>query len=318
MAKLEFGILLPTREVIIHGLATQKVIEMAAMVEKAGLDSVWVGDSLLTKPRLEPLNVLSAIAMRTERLKLGTAVYLPSLRHPLLIAHALATLDQIDSGRTVLGVGIGGGRYTRELFEKEFNSVGVSFPSRVKRMEEIIEVVRKLQREAQVDYHGRYYDLNKVEMPLKPVQRPSVPIWIACSVVEEGLRRVARLGDGWIGNIVKPEEFAQSWAKVRSFAREYGRSETSIHPCNYLYANLLADREKSYAEADSFLTKYYNTKFTPEILERWGSFGNSEDCARRLEAVAQAGARSVILHFASLDPASKLSIFAKDVLPSFR
>lgn len=318
MAKLEFGILLPTREVVIHGLPTARVMEMAEEAEEGGLDSVWVGDSLLTKPRLEPLIALSAIAMRTQRVKLGTAVYLPSLRHPILIAQSLATLDQIDSGRTIFGVGIGGGRYTRELFEKEFGSVGVSFPSRVKRMEEIIEIVRKLEREDRVDYISRYYTLKEIAMPLRPVQKPSIPIWIACSVVEDGLRRVARLGDGWIGNIVKPEEFAQSWAKVKSFAREYGRSELSIHPCNYLYANLQDDRNRSYSEADSFLTKYYNTKFTPEILERWGTFGNSDDCIKRLEAIAQAGAKSVILHFASLDPGSKLSVFTRDILPSFK
>ncbi|HZW58361.1 MAG TPA: LLM class flavin-dependent oxidoreductase [Nitrososphaerales archaeon] len=317
MPRFKIGILLPTREVVIHGFETSRVIEMAESIEAAGYDSVWVGDSVLTKPRLEPLSTLAAIAMRTKRVKLGTAVYLPSLRNPITIAHALATLDLLDRGRTLWGVGIGGGRYTRELFEKEFNSVGVSFNSRVRRMEEIIEIVRKLETDDSVSYNGRYYKLDKVGMPLKPAQKPSVPIWIACSVAESGLRRVARLADGWIVNIVNAGELAQSHRKVLEFAREYGRDGAQIEPCNYLYMNVDSNRDKSYEEAKAFLTKYYNTTFTPEILERWGSFGNSGDIVKRLEEVQKAGVRSAIVHFASLDPVGKLAIFTRDVLPSF-
>lgn len=318
MSKLDIGILLPTREVVIHGFKTPDVISMGKDVEDSGYDAVWVGDSVLTKPRLEPIATLAALAMKTSRVKLGTAVYLPSLRHPILLAHSIATLDQIDSGRTIWGVGIGGGRYTRELFEKEFTSVGVTFESRVKRMEEIIEATRKLQEGDVIDYHGKYYTINQVRMPVKPIQKPAVPVWIACSVAESGLKRVARLADGWIANIVKPEELRESWRKVQLFAKDYGRDGSKITPCNYLYLNLNSDRDKSYSEADGFLTKYYNTKFTPEILERWGSFGNAQDCVKRLEAVIDAGAKSVILHFASLAPMEKLAIFTKDVLPSFK
>ena len=318
MAKLEIGVLLPTREVVIHGFETSKVIEMACYAEESGYHSVWVGDSLLAKPRLEPLSTLAAIAAKTSKAKLGTAVYLPSLRHPIVISHALATLDRIDAGRTIWGVGIGGGRYTRETFEREFGSVGVTFESRVKRMEEIIEIVRALQTQDVVDYQGKYYKLERVSMPLKPAQKPYVPTWIACSVVESGLRRVARLADGWIVNVVNPEELRRSHEKVMEFAREYGRDGARIHPCNYLYLNIGSDREKGYNEAKSFLTKYYNTVFTPEVLERWGTFGSGADIVKRLEAVSAAGAKSVIVHLASLDPFGKLKAFTKDVLRSFK
>ncbi len=316
-SKIDFGMLLPTREVVIHGFQVSRVFEMAEAAERKGFESVWVGDSVLAKPRLDAVATLSALAMRTHEVKLGTAVFLPALRNPVLLAHSLATLDQITSGRTILGVGIAGGRYTQELFEKECNACGIQFKERVKRMEEIIEVIRALWEKDEVNYTGKYYRLNQVRMPLKPFNKRPIPIWIACSVVETGLRRVARLADGWIANIVKPEEFQSSWDKVRKFSKEFGRDESKIHPCNYLYVNIDPDRDKSYNEADRFLTPYYNTKFTPEILERWGSFGNVNDCVKRLEAMMAAGARTMIVHFASLDPMRKLEAFAKDVLPSF-
>lgn len=290
---------------------------MARSVEESGYHSVWVGDSLLAKPRLEPFSTLAAIAARTSTVKLGTAVYLPSLRNPIIISHALATLDRIDGGRTIWGVGIGGGRYNRATFEKEFGSVGVTFESRVKRMEEIIEIVRKLQTEDVVNYQGKYFNLEGISMPLKPAQKPYVPTWIACSVVETGLKRVAKLADGWIANIVNPHELAQSHTNIVEFAKAYGRNGSTIRPCNYLYLNIDSDKEKSHDEATNFLAKYYNTTFTPEILERWGSFGDSEDVISRLEAVYQAGARTIIVHFASLDPMGKLKEFTRDVLPSF-
>jgi alkanesulfonate monooxygenase SsuD/methylene tetrahydromethanopterin reductase-like flavin-dependent oxidoreductase (luciferase family) len=184
-------------------------------------------------------------------------------------------------------------------------------------MEEVIEIIRMLWEGDEINYTGKYYTLNNVRMPVKPFKKRRLPIWIACSVSDTGLRRVARLADGWIGNIVTPEELQESWNKVGKYAKGFGRDQTDIEPCHYLYVNLDSDKEKSYNEADKFLTAYYNTKFTPEILARWGSFGNAKDCVRRIESTAAAGVRTIIVHFASLDPLKKLEIFTKDVLPSF-
>ena len=315
--KIDFGVLLPTREVVIYDFPISKIYEMAGIAEKIGLDSVWVGDSVVAKPRLDAVSILSALSIKTRDVKLGTAVFLPALRNPVLVAHSFATLDQIASGRIILGLGIAGGRYNQHVFEKECESCGIRFNERVKRMEEVIEIIRMLWEQDEVSYAGKYYKLNNVRMPVKPFKKRRLPIWIACSVSDNGLRRVARLADGWIANIVTPEELQESWNKVAKYAKEFGRDKTQIEPCNYLYVNIDADKRKSYDEADKFLTAYYNTKFTPEILARWGSFGNANDCVQRIESAAATGATTMIIHFASLDPLKKLEIFAKDVLPSF-
>ncbi|MCH8298329.1 MAG: LLM class flavin-dependent oxidoreductase, partial [Chloroflexi bacterium] len=109
--KVKLGILLPTRGLLLRGEQPpnmDRIIALAEAVEQGGLDSVWVGDSLVAKPRMEPLAVLAALAARTSRVRLGTAVLLPALRHPVLLAQTLATVDLISGGRLVIGAGVGG------------------------------------------------------------------------------------------------------------------------------------------------------------------------------------------------------------------
>src|ERR1700747_2346129 len=101
------GYLLPTRERVMDGRPeTRPLLDLAARAEGLGFDSVWVGDSLLARPRHDPLTLLAAVAARTTKVELGTAVFLPALRNPVVLAHQLATLDQISEGRLVLGAGI--------------------------------------------------------------------------------------------------------------------------------------------------------------------------------------------------------------------
>src|SRR3989440_9955570 len=102
------GLLLPSREVLLWaGGNLAFLVDAARSAESAGFDSVWVGDSLLARPRGEPLVALGAIAGATSRVTLGTAVLLPLLRHPVALAHALASLDRLSKGRLIVGVGPG-------------------------------------------------------------------------------------------------------------------------------------------------------------------------------------------------------------------
>ncbi|MDH4364839.1 MAG: LLM class flavin-dependent oxidoreductase, partial [Acidimicrobiia bacterium] len=104
------GILLPTREAVIYGDRTgdpRPLVELAVAAEEAGFDSVWAGDSLLARPRAEPLTLLAAVAARTTRVELGTAVLLASMRNAEQLAQSAATLDAISGGRLILGIGAG-------------------------------------------------------------------------------------------------------------------------------------------------------------------------------------------------------------------
>ena len=145
--KLKLGILLPTRGLLLDDerpTNIQPVLDMAKQVEKAGLDSVWVGDSLTAKPRLEPLSTLSAIAAQTNTVRLGTAVMLMGLRHPLLLAQPMATVALVSQCRLIIATGIGGAFNNAQ--KKEWESVSVDVSRRAGRLEEMIRVIKSLNK----------------------------------------------------------------------------------------------------------------------------------------------------------------------------
>ena len=108
IAKINFGILLPTREAIMSGRADPSTLyQIAELAESLGFHSVWVGDSLTARPRIDALTTLAAVGARTQRVRLGTAIFLAALRNPILLAYQLASLDWLTSGRADLGVGYG-------------------------------------------------------------------------------------------------------------------------------------------------------------------------------------------------------------------
>ena len=126
---MKFGVLLPSRRLVMEGgdpRRFREIVELAQSAEEAGLDSVWVGDSLTAKPRLEPLSTLTAVAQHTDRVRLGTAVLLAALRHPVHLAHQAATVDFISGGRLVLGAGVGGA--FNDAQRSEWKSSGGRFP----------------------------------------------------------------------------------------------------------------------------------------------------------------------------------------------
>src|SRR6185369_13501289 len=103
----KLGYLLPTRERVMENHhETGSLLALAERAEGLGFDSIWVGDSVTARPRHDPLTLLAAVAARTRKAELGTAVLLPALRNPVLLAHQAATVDRIAEGRLILGVGI--------------------------------------------------------------------------------------------------------------------------------------------------------------------------------------------------------------------
>src|SRR5580658_10812937 len=145
------GYLLPTREQVMEGRPeAAPLLALAERAEAIGYDSLWVGDSILARPRHEPLSLLAAVAARTRRAELGTAVLLPALRNPVVLAHQIATLDQISEGRYILGVGIAS---DVPNIRAEFVACGIPFGERVPRMLEGMRLCRALWRGEPVDWN---------------------------------------------------------------------------------------------------------------------------------------------------------------------
>ncbi len=297
-SKPQFGILLPTREVIMSGAwKPERFYELAERAEALGFHSVWVGDSLTSKPRLEALTTLAALGARTKTVRLGTAVLLAALRHPILLAHTVANLDWLSGGRVDLGIGYS--RPNDPAQEHEFEILGLSVKRRIKMSEEIVRVLRRLWREKDVSHAGEFTTFEHVTLEPKPVQPGGVPIWLASNNVEPGLRRVGRLGDGWLTHITTPQVYRECLDKIRAYAAQAGREAEDIQPG--LYFTLAAGGVDTQREAHEFLAQYYNKPYESVARAMLCVVGSWDEVLERIEAYIEAGARTIVIRFASRD-----------------
>ena len=168
------GYLLPTRERVMEGQHdTGLLLALAEKAEGLGFDSIWVGDSLTARPRHEPLTLLAAVAGRAKHAELGTAVLLPALRNPVLLAHQAATLDRLCEGRLILGIGIAA---DTPPIRRDFEAAGVPFDKRVARMNEAMRLCRALWTGQPVDWDG-YWTVKQGTVGPTPHRPGGPPLW---------------------------------------------------------------------------------------------------------------------------------------------
>jgi alkanesulfonate monooxygenase SsuD/methylene tetrahydromethanopterin reductase-like flavin-dependent oxidoreductase (luciferase family) len=335
---VKFGINLNNREPLIapdYTLADLLVLSERA--EALGFDSVWVGDSLFSKPRWEPINLLSAISQRTSKVKLGTACMVSGTRHPLYLALEWATLDQLSNGRTILGTGMGN---PEEGVRREYASVGLDFDKRARIFEEGLAVLRELWTKGETSFQGDHYAFDKVafysgtEMgPLMPVQAPP-PIWVVSNprltvgtkqeekterVVSKAARRIATYGDGWMTccRARHSVEFREQLAQVDQAIAEAGRSRDEFVMSYQVTMNIADTREEAQAGIDAYISQYYPELSKAMDLGEWGPVGTPEDIVAWLQEFADAGVDYFICRFGSLDQFGQVERLARDVLPVF-
>jgi alkanesulfonate monooxygenase SsuD/methylene tetrahydromethanopterin reductase-like flavin-dependent oxidoreductase (luciferase family) len=227
--KVKFGLTLPNRGVVIGATTVAEMLQLAADAESAGWNSVWVGDSIFAKPRLDAMVLLGAIAARTTRVRIGPACFASTpLRNALLLAYQWASLDFLSGGRTIFVACQGQAKPGGGAFEKEFAHFGIEPASRMRRMEEAIEILRLTSSRENVEYIGQYWRFRNLTVLPRPVQQP-IPIWVTANPdlskrrnAEQAYRRVARLGDGWMTTFKSPEDVQASLAMIQEYAREMG------------------------------------------------------------------------------------------------
>jgi probable F420-dependent oxidoreductase len=274
---------------------------------------VWVGDSITAKPRLEALATLGALAVRTSRVKLGTAVLLAALRQPLVLAHAVASLDVLSTGRIILGVGAGRGG--RQILAQEFENCGIPFMERGERLNELLQICRRLWSETPVSYQGTYYQLSNVALEPRPVQPGGPPLWLSSNLIKRGLRRVGMLGDAWITNVTTLEVYRQCWERIVAAAEAAGREPQQIHQCLYLTVNVNLDGDTARRQGRSFLESYYKKPAAEVEEELVCQFGSPEEVLARIDGYARLGVRTVIIRFASPHQLEQLELCSKEILP---
>ncbi|GBD24560.1 Pyrimidine monooxygenase RutA [bacterium HR29] len=221
--------------------ARREVIErFARAAEDAGFDGLWVFDHVVIRKEqgsaypyspdgrlgfrptldfLEPLTLLAFLAAVTNRIRLGTSVLVLPMRHPVLHAKILATIDHLSGGRLILGGGVG-------WWKEEFQVLGVPFERRGKRTEEWLQLVRALWTEEWVQFRGEFYECVDWTCNPKPANG-SIPIWLG-GESEGQLRRVGRYADGWLATAKSLPDLEARFALARETARQHGRDPDAL------------------------------------------------------------------------------------------
>ena len=233
-----------------------ETIRECERAEAAGFDSVWLGEHHNNRTLYPaPLIGLAAIAARTRRVRLGTAVLLLPLYHPLAVAEEAAMVDMISAGRLVLGVGAG---YAPE----EFAAFGVSIKERGSRMDEAVPLIQRLWSEDEVTHAGRHYRVTNATVSPRPMQRPRPPIWFG-DWVEPAIRRAGRLGEAWLGGpSARLDEVAACVHLYRETRKDAGRDPDAgeVALMRYVFVAESLERARDLAGA-AFIRAFEDTYF---------------------------------------------------------
>lgn len=328
------GYLLPTRGAVVAseggddlaGRVRADVVDLATLAEGLGFDAVWVGDSVLAKPRLEPLSTLAAVATRTEHVGLGTAVYLPTLRHPVLVAHQTATVDQLSGGRLAVGVGVG----VRPDERAEQEQLGIPFERRGAVLDETLTAVERLWRGESVELEGEFVSFEGASLGFGPVSPP--PIYVASAAFDpaDGFprrirERLATRADGWLPIALPAESYAAGLAVARSAVERAGRDPLSLEPAYYQDVVIAETEAAALERARAFLLRYYpddqltylpEGAFDDDQLRRRGAFGPPAVVRAHLDRYEAAGVETFVTRFPSFDQRGQLRAFAELIDPN--
>jgi len=309
---MEAGVHLPQIDLAGEGLSLRRLADTVEAARANGFVAVSVNDHFLFgAPWLDGLTALAAVAERSAPMTLATTVSLAALRGPVPLAKAVAALDILSGGRVVAGVGAGSSR-------SDYEALGAAFESRWQRFDEAVTLLRALLGGVQPPAGGKHFTVP--EARLLPVPRPggAVPLWVGSWGSTAGMRRVARLGDGWLASAynITPVGFAAASALLREELAAAGRPAGGFpHALVTMWTWITEDR----AEADRVLTGRLAPllKRDPAALRGRVCVGPAGMCAELLSGFAEAGCGRV--HFWPLGAeARQIELIASKVLPRVR
>jgi len=249
--------------------------------------------------------------------RLGTAVMLMGLRHPLLLSQTMATVDLISEGRLIIATGIGGA--FNDAQKREWESVSVNAMQRASRLEEMIYLIKKLNRGERVTYRGKHFDVDDTAMLPVSVRASGIPILLAChgrsKVRDVQIQRAAKLADGIISISDTPEEYAEVVKDFYHSASALGRNPSEVQTTMYMTINMDENVSRATTEAEEWLLGYYGANIWGD---RWGPFGDSKRVLDRIVQYKEAGAQTVIVRFASFDQDGQLNDFLSKIAPALK
>jgi probable F420-dependent oxidoreductase len=283
------------------------VLTLARRIEDVGFDSIWVGDHVsFYIPILESLTTLAFVAGVTERVRLGTAVYLVPLRHPTTTAKVASTLDVLSNGRLTLGVGVGG------EFPPEFEACGVPVNERGSRTNEGLQILRRLWGEDNVEHRGKHFSFGPVSLNPKPVQ-PGGPRIVVGGRKAPAFRRAGRLADGYVSHMCSAEMYRDNLAAIGEHAAKADRGDIPFETSAFVFTILDDNYEAALDRAAEMLGMIYNRPFR-DAAKKYCLLGRPEDCVEQMQTFVDAGCRGFI--FSPLMDANEFVVQAsRKILP---
>ena len=279
-----------------HGERLQQCIDEvcaeAQLAEQVGFDTILVGEHHQHRDGFlpSPLIVSTAVAARTQRIRIGTGILLLPLYHPVHVAEDAATLDIISKGRLTLGVGMG-------YQAGDFEAFGIPLSQRVSRLEEGIEIIRGCWTHDRFSYDGKRFRLHDAAIYPKPVQQPHPPIWVG-AMADESIRRAAQYGDAWLTGMTQPIQNILRHVQIyQSSVAEFHRPAQIILMRDAWVAQTHQQAEEEYGPEVLAAYKYYwksdslsfqNTRSASEFtLEKMASdrivLGSPEEVVEQLQ-----------------------------------
>lgn len=276
---------------------------MAKKADEIGLHSFWVNDRVVYD-NLDPLTVVAAAAAVSQKINIGTSILLAVLRQPVLLAKTLASIDFISGGRLVVGMGLGGRK-------DDFEAAEVAFEKRGPRLSESISLLKRLWSGEQITHSGTFYQVTNSAIGPKPVQSPHPPIWLG-GTADGALRRVARLGDGYICGTSGLQRFPEIWEKICGYAVETGREPSRIARAGLNFLAVDEDRNRAIGACEDYFEQYYG-----HVHMDVGSnmvVGPPASCAERIREILGKGVDTLILGLINPD-VRQLDVLGERILP---
>ena len=333
------------------------IFDVALYAEEKGFDSVFMADHLVgiavrRFDFLDAWNILSALAVKTKSLKLGSCVTDPHRKHPAVLAQTVTTLDHLSDGRAILGIGAGEAM--------NLDPYGIKWGKPVSKMYEAVKAVKECWAQPVVNFEGKFFHIKNALVDPKPVQKPHPPIWIAGNSPIT-MKMTAEIADGWIPMAppLNPDTYRENLGKILGWAKEYGRDADSIEPALFTYVVVAEDYDTareiielparmtiatlskaaqhlklkasipeefqlhrfiSNQENVARLLEHAMDAVPPEAIDEFFVYGSPDDCIERIERYLKAGVKHfIVAMFVRLKIMKEtLRMYTEKVVPYFK
>ena len=282
--RISLGMSLPHRSP--DPLAVETVKQVAQRAEAVGFHDLWVTSNALDHVySFDAMGVLTFAAAVTTRIRVGVSVLVLPVQNPVHVAHQVATLDNLSSGRAILGVGIGR--------EHHYHQFQIPTERRVRRFREGVEVIKALWTESKVDYSGDIFRLEGETMTLKPLQKPHPPIWLGGDH-PDAIRRTASIADGWMGSGGSSKAgFGRSVPILKAALKDAGRDGETFPISKRVFMSVHERADVARAELERWFTVVYRN---PAGTDASGVHGTPEQVRQQLEELVDKGANHLLLN----------------------